>query len=88
MNEEQKHKQFVQMAELMDVIDKLAAKSEVIEKLPFDMIGPEIWADVVATQPVIRLFLNGDRESLKSSVKLIDNDALYAHMQAVIHAPE
>lgn len=59
-----------------------------LETLKFEDLSRSNWADIQKTFPAVQMLINVTRESVKETTKLMDNDALMAHINATITARE
>lgn len=88
MTEEEKQKELIEMMEFFEAIDSLIEGANLVNTTEFAELTPDLWDDFQQLSDVFALIMRTLKGELsKIGPKLIDNDALNAHIQAVILAP-
>lgn len=89
MTEEEKRKQILNTMAFIEAFDTLIAGNTQVTALSFDELDPETWAVCQKVTRGTAEFLQELKDQFVPMVnKMVDNDALTAHLQAVMLAPE
>lgn len=86
LTDEQKQEQLLGAMQTVEDLDDSIKRSQRIKLLPFEYLTPEIWADVQGDQDFLISVCEMMKTSLGYGAKVIDNDALASHIEAVILA--
>lgn len=88
MTEEEKNQQILDMLKFVEFIDKQISFAHAIEVTPFNQLTPEAWRKVQEVQKPLILLLEKFKKSMGIASKIVDNDALSAHLRTVIEAED
>lgn len=78
------HEKLLAVMELVDKMRGAVAVSEYIQSVSFEQVTPEVWDTVVSFQEAFQFMINIMLNSMPNAVKIVSNEAVTAHMNAVI----
>lgn len=84
--DEEKHAGLVQMAEILEAIDNTQAVAAAIPHLLLSDVSDEVWNGVQRQEETVAVLLDVLRQMVIAGSKLMDNDAVLSHIDAVIAA--
>ena len=87
LTEEQKHNALIDMMEVLEKIDQQIAMTHAVEHIPAEYATHALWESIREMMPQNRELLEKLKETIQIASKIIDNDAVTAHLSAVITAP-
>jgi hypothetical protein len=84
--EDFKNQMILRLLEFHEEVEKNIAMSKAMQAIPFHMLSPDLWSAIQSAQPGLQEILEGIKTSLPNGGKIVDNDAAWAHMTAVLDA--
>lgn len=87
MTEDEKNNTALSLMELIEHIDAAISLTKSLETLPFESVSRDRWQAIQDAMDPLRQILEIQKASISLGGKLLDNDALYAHLRTVVEAP-
>jgi hypothetical protein len=88
MDNDAKNEVLVEMMGFLEDIDNLQDLAEKTQSIEFEDLTPAAWRGVQELQKALIMLCGFVKPILSQGHKIIDNDALYAHLTTVLEAED